>query len=298
MHSWERIAAHLRTAVGDLVVPPPGEGEGNWAGAPSAVLHDGVWWLAYRVRQPVGQGRGMANVIARSTDGVRFTPVAEVTRDQFGAASLERPALVPLPDGGWRLYVSCSTPSSKHWWVESLDAPTPEALPGGRRTVVLPGDDTSAWKDVVVHRAADQWRMWACRHLLDEGDDQADRMHTWYATSADGLDWALHGPALVPGPGGWDARGTRVTAVLADAGRWAAFYDGRASAAENWHERTGLTVGDTPAAFAPGPEVRADAHVMRYLSLVPTPTGHRLFWESARPDSSHDLRTDFLPHPS
>lgn len=281
------------------MVPPPGAGEGNWAGAPSAALHEGVWWLAYRLRQPEGQGRGMANVIARSTDGVRFTTVATVTREQFGAASLERPALVALPGGGWRLYVSCSTPSSKHWWVEALDAPTPEALPGGRRTVVLPGDDTSAWKDVVVQRAAaGGWRMWACRHLLDEGDDQADRMQSWYATSSDGLAWTLHGPALVPGPAGWDARGTRITSVLAGRGGWAAFYDGRATAAENWHERTGLALGAAPDAFTPGREVRADGHVMRYLAIVPTPTGHRLFWESARPDASHDLRTDFLPHTS
>ncbi|WP_289032471.1 hypothetical protein, partial [uncultured Arsenicicoccus sp.] len=35
-------------------------------------------------------------------------------RESFGAASLERPALVRLDDG-WRLYFSCATPGSKHW---------------------------------------------------------------------------------------------------------------------------------------------------------------------------------------
>lgn len=290
-----RIAAHLRTAVGELVVPPPGEGEGNWAGASSAVFHDGVWWLCYRLRQPLGQGRGRVNVIARSADGVSYEPVAMVDRERFGAASLERPALVALPGGGWRLYVSCSTPSSKHWWVEALDAPTPEALPGGVRTVVLAGDEVSAWKDVVVRRAEDHWQMWACRHLLDEGDDQADRMESWYATSTDGLAWTLRGPALLPSPAGWDRRGARITSVLPGQGRWAAFYDGRATAAQNWHERTGLALGATPTAFTPGPEVRDDAHVMRYLDVVTTASGHRLFWESARPDGAHDLRTDFLP---
>lgn len=296
MHSFGEIAAHLRTAVGELVVPPPGEGEGNWAGAPSALLHDGVWWLSYRLRQPVGQGRGRANVIARSTDGVDFTPVAAVGRERFGAASLERPALVRLPGGGWRLYVSCSTPSSKHWWVEALDAPTPEALPEGTRTVVLAGDETSAWKDVVVRRAAGRWQMWACRHLLADGDDQADRMQSWYATSADGLAWTLHGPALLPSAGGWDRRGARVTSVVTDRGRWAAFYDGRASAEQNWHERTGLALGEGPDSFTPGVEVRGDAQVMRYLDVVRTPEGHRLFWESERPDGAHDLRTDHLVH--
>jgi hypothetical protein len=127
------IAQHLRTARGTVVVEPPGSGDGYWAGAPSAVLHDGVWWLAYRLRRPIGLGRGGLDVIARSDDGVAFTTVATIAREQFDAASLERPALVPL-ENGWRLYVSCSTPGSKHWWVEALDAPTPDLLPEGRRT--------------------------------------------------------------------------------------------------------------------------------------------------------------------
>ena len=55
-----------------VAVAAPGAGAGNWAGAPSAVLHDGVYHLAYRVRAPLGHGRGLATVIARSTDGVRF----------------------------------------------------------------------------------------------------------------------------------------------------------------------------------------------------------------------------------
>ncbi len=150
-----------------VVVAAPGVGAGFWAGGPSAVVADGIVWLAYRLRRPVDQGRGCANVIARSVDGLSFETVATVTSDQFNCASLERPALVRRPDGGWRLYVSCSTAGSKHWWVEAVDADLPADLPSGTRTVVLPGDDDTAWKDVVVHADADGWRMWACRHPLD-----------------------------------------------------------------------------------------------------------------------------------
>ena len=67
-------------------------------------------YLAYRLRRPVGQGRGYANVVARSADGVRFTTVATIGKDAFGAESLERPALVVTDDGRWRLYVSVATP--------------------------------------------------------------------------------------------------------------------------------------------------------------------------------------------
>src|SRR5262249_28495830 len=150
---------------GEVAIVPPGQGDGYWAGGPSAVSHDGAVWLAYRLRRPVDKGRGYANVVARSSDGVTFETVATLTNDQFGSASLERPALVPLADGTWRVYVSCSTWHSKHWWVEAID------LASGARKVVLAGDAATAWKDVVVLRTGDTWQMWACRHPLDGGDD-------------------------------------------------------------------------------------------------------------------------------
>ncbi len=50
------------------VVEAPGAGPGYWAGGPSATLAaDGTFWLAYRLRRPVGVGRGYANVVARRT---------------------------------------------------------------------------------------------------------------------------------------------------------------------------------------------------------------------------------------
>src|SRR5881392_3140954 len=88
----------------EIVVPAPGVGPGNWSGAASAVLHDGVFWLTYRVRRPLTQGRGVSVVVSRSTDGVTFEPVTEVQREQFGCESFERPVLSPVPGGGWRLY--------------------------------------------------------------------------------------------------------------------------------------------------------------------------------------------------
>ena len=48
---------------------------------------------------PVDAGRGVSVVVARSEDGVRFEPVVEVHRDDFGAASFERAVLVTTSDG-------------------------------------------------------------------------------------------------------------------------------------------------------------------------------------------------------
>lgn len=289
---FDRLAA----ATGTVAIEPPGAGSGYWAGGPSVVWQDGTFWLAYRLRRPVDEGRGYANVVARSTDGVRFETVATVTADQFGSASLERPALVPLAGGGWRLYVSCSTPGSKHWWVESIEAAEPADLPTGRRQVILPGDAATAWKDIVIHRTGDDWRMWACRHPLDGGDDEADRMTSEFLTSADGLSWTEHGTALGPRAGEWDARGARITSVLGVGDSQLAFYDGRASAAENWHERTGLAIGpSTGFTVVAGPTPAG--RTVRYVSVAALGEGYRLYYEASRPDGSHDLRTEYVPRP-
>src|ERR1700689_4273532 len=88
------IPTYTRSVV---VVPPPGGGAGYWAGAPSAALsEDGTIYLAYRVRRPVGEGRGFANVVAQSIDGEHFTTISTLTSEEFDAESLERPCLVRL----------------------------------------------------------------------------------------------------------------------------------------------------------------------------------------------------------
>ena len=63
-----------------VVVPAPGPGAGNWAGAASADLVDGVYWLTWRVRRPVSEGRGVTVVVARSADGETFEQVAVLRR--------------------------------------------------------------------------------------------------------------------------------------------------------------------------------------------------------------------------
>src|SRR5206468_1663049 len=154
---------------------PPGGEPGAWAGAPSAVTADGAIFLAYRLRRPIGDGRGFANVVARSVDGLTFTPVAEITKERFGAESLERPALVHTPAGRWRLYVSAATRGTKHWRVDVLEADTPEGLAAAPARTVLAGDESIGVKDPVLLHDAAGWHLWASVHPLESWDD-ADRM--------------------------------------------------------------------------------------------------------------------------
>jgi hypothetical protein len=277
----------------EVVVPAPDAGPGNWSGAASAVLVDGTTWLTYRVRRPLTEGRGVSVVVARSTDGVRFEPVAEVHREQFGCESFERPVLVPLPEGGWRLYLSCATYGSKHWWVDSLTADTVEGLPDGERRTVLPGSDTVAVKDPVVTRDGEEWVMWLCCHPLTEPGHE-DRMTTRRLTSGDGLDWVDRGEVLAGRPGEWDARGARVAAVLGQS-PLTVLYDGRPDAESNWYETTGVATWDgtrlVPLDDPPVASPYSDG-AFRYACVVPLPDGRTRFYvEAARPDGAHDLVT-------
>jgi hypothetical protein len=98
------------------------------------------------------------------------------------------------------------------------------------------------------------------------------------------------GVALEGRRGAWDARGTRVTTVLPD-GR--ASYDGRASAEENWFERTGLAY----PSGEPGRLRHADVEPVdvRYLDVLPLPEGgFRIYYEARLPDESHELRTELV----
>jgi hypothetical protein len=273
-----------------VAVPAPGPGVGFWNGSPSATLdHDGSFLLAYRLRMGTEPDDPAATIVARSDDGEAFTTSATLDKSLYDAMSMERPALVRTDDDRWRLYTCCATKNSKHWWIDVLEADDPANFADAEPRTVFPGDEHLAVKDPIVQRLEDGWQAWICCHPLDEPGEE-DRMFTAYATSDDGLTWDWRGIVLSPRPGMWDARGTRLTAVLPD-GR--AAYDGRASAEENWHERTGLAqqandnkweqFGDVPVSDA------------RYLDIVVLPDGgYRIFYEAPLPDESHELRTELI----
>ena len=284
--------------ISEIAITAPGSGLGYWSGASSAIADDNHIYMAYRVRGPIGKGRGYGNCIAKSSDGIHFEHIFTITKEDMDAESLERPSLIETPDGKWRLYISCSTIGSKHWRIEMLEADDPSQFNPKSRKTVLPGSQTVGIKDPVIKYRNNLWHMWATCHPLDQ-IGQEDRMTSQYLTSQDGVNWAEQSTCLQLRPGMWDSRGARITSLFFTDkdDTIIAYYDGRATAEENYEERTGIAIGSSPDSFVAigdkpfGQSMERKA--LRYLDIVDLPDNkHRLYYELARLDGSHELRTE------
>jgi hypothetical protein len=275
---WENSQLVLHTA----------HGTGNWIGAASALMHGDYIYLAYRDRHPVDKGRGNRAYVARSPvyDGINFDTLCVIDKEDMDAESLERPALDVTPEGDWDLYLSCATFNSKHWRIEKLHARHPQDLSARTRETVFPGSAAFGIKDPVVLRDQ-ELRIWATVHPLTEGDENADRMISVDAYSGESV--------MVPEPGTWYSRGTRLTSVVGDY----AYFDGRASAEENFEERTGIAKWDGSRYVAvAGPAFSPFGRgALRYVSAIKMAAGLRLYYESATKYGSHELRTELRAEP-
>ena len=271
------------------LVLPVAHGPGNWIGAASAMIHGDHIYLAYRDRHPVDKGRGNRAYVARSPidDGIKFDTLCIIDKEDMDAESLERPALDVTPDGDWDMYLSCATFNSKHWRIERLRAGRPEDFSARTRETVFPGSAAFGIKDPVLVRDHDL-RVWATLHPLTEGAENADRMISVDAGSLEHV--------MLPEPGTWYSRGTRLTAVVGEY----AYFDGRASAAENFEERTGIAKWNgSQYVFVAGPVSSPfGGGALRYVSVIGLPGGRqRLYYESATEYGSHELRTELRDEP-
>jgi hypothetical protein len=282
--------SYLPRGASTVAAPAPASPDGHggpgwWAGAPTAV-HDPAGGLVVAWRERHGHAGFDVNVIARSADGgATMDEVLRLDARHFGARWIERPALVALPGGGWRLYVCLGYEGTKLWDIHLVESPTLEGLADAPHERTLWFGDEMGVKDPVI--SPDGSVAIVCGHPLDIPGAE-DRMISWSARSTDGRTWTYVRPLLEGTPGTWDARGARFSTWLPDL---TAAYDGRASAEENWFERCGIARPNGPRLVATGEPV-AD---IRYLTALEVDGGTRIWWEQRLPDESHELRTELLP---
>jgi len=300
--------------AGQIVREPAGAEKGYWAGAPGVFYaeEEKAFYLTYRIRRPrgVAPDRGGEARIARSTDLRNFEDVWCVNKDQFSTASIERCALRKGPDQVWRYFACFVDPADGRWGVWMLKATNPAKFdPASARPLF------SAQR-VGLEGVKDPWifqekgvfylflsvavatpRTAAGSHATLDIFNTGDCISaTALATSRDLDNWDWQGVVFSPREPGWDVYCRRINSVLPWAGKYWAFYDGSASAAENYEEKTGLAVSAdlrtwrsvTPK--APSLTSRHTSGSLRYLDAQTAEGKIWCFYEFARADGAHDLR--------
>ena len=304
---------------GIILRRPVGNEPGYWAGAPGVChsANERAWYLTYRIRRPRGvePDRGGEARIARSTDLHKWEDVWSITKDRLGSASIERCALRHGSDGLWRYFVSYVDPADGRWCVSVLKAPEVENLSAGKAQPVFKAQPLGleGVKDpwildgqgifymllsVALPTAATNESSHASLDIFNTGQCLSA---TALAQSPDLDSWEWAGVVFAPGPSGWDRYCRRINSVIPRNGKFYGFYDGSASSAENYEERTGWAVSSDLRrweSLTPAAPLLTSPHgsgSLRYVDARALGDKVGLFYEFARPDGAHDLRLATMP---
>ena len=302
-------------SAGLVIREPAGLEKGYWVGAPG-VFHakdEGCFYLTYRIRRPPGNCSRPGQVrarIARSTDLKHFEDIWSVTKDQYNSASIERSAIRKGVDGQWRYWTSYVDSVDGRWCVGVIKGREIKNLDASRvRPRVF---CRTAWtrrsQRPIYLRAKRSVLMFlsvavATYKTRKESHETLDIFNTGECVSATGLaistdldSWQWQGVIFAPEKTGWDRYCRRINSVITHGGQYFAPYDGSASEAENYEERTGLAVSSDLKSWrtlTPENPSLTSPHTsrsLRYMDTLVIDQDVCLFYEFARPDGAHDLR--------
>jgi len=304
---------------GTVVREPEGRGSGWWVGAPSALFDPERkrFYLYYRQRRPLAEGRGWRIAVAESTDGIRFTEIWHATKEQFQSSSIERSCIVKTPAGRYRLYVSYVALPKNRWQIDLLEADDPRDWDPSRRVTILEPEAVNAEgvKDPVVFLLGRRTYMfvpYGPRSSVAPGSTESDLHGTGnvftvprikhpsgLAVSEDGVRFTWLGDATLPGSG-WDRQMARVSCILCTPPLFQVFYDGRTGEGDIYEDRTGLCVTHDLRTFhtlTPDAPLLQSPHgqgCLRYMDAVPVGDRTFFYYEYGRPDGGHELRVSVV----
>lgn len=304
---------------GQIIRLPAGNEPGYWAGAPGVCYapNEQAWYLTYRIRRPRGvpPDRGGEARIARSTDWQKWEDVWSITKDRLDSASIERCALRRGSDEVWRYFVSYVDPSDGRWCVSVIKARELQKLSADEVEPVFKAKvlGLEGVKDPWIMDGQGIFYMLLSVALPTPATNEAshaslDIFNTGQCLSATALarsrdldrwDWA--GVIFAPDSSGWDRYCRRINSVIPRAGKFFAFYDGSASAVENYEEKTGWAAScdlrrwESLTLAAPLLTSSHASGSLRYVDVQMSGGRLGLFYEFARPDGAHDLRLATVP---
>jgi len=299
---------------GTTVLESSGKGSGYWVGAPSIIYDKELsrFYLYYRIRKP-RPVRGGECYIAESNDGVKFIPIWQAKKEEFGSPSVERSCLTKTVDGKYRLYISYVDPADNRWRIDMIEASHPTEFKVAKRIKILTASfiQCEGVKDPYIIIMGRKYYLIVSYALttkkIDEGLEK--KMHstadvyntgmikscTGLALSNDGINFTWWGNILSPGKK-WDAYTSRISCVLYLPPIFTAFYDGASTVKENYEEKTGLAVSfnlmhydklteEEPKLVSPHA-----SGSLRYMDSIIVGNEIYYYYEYTVMDGSHELR--------
>jgi len=303
-------------AQGAIVREPVGNEQGYWVGCPAVTWDetDQAAYLCYRIRRPRGvqPDRGGEVRICKTTDFENYEDVWSMTKDQLGTSSIERNVVRRGDDGNWRYFSSYVDPADGRWQtcvikggsdIASLD-------PANMQPIFKAGDlGLEGVKDPWLMKVGDTYHLILSIAVATEttgggSHETHDIFNTGECVSATGLatskdldNWEWQGVIFRPEGPGWDQYCRRINSIIEKNGKYYAFYDGSAGHHENYEEKCAFAVSDDlknwTTLSADGPALLSPhaSTSLRYMDYLQHDGTLRLFYEWAREDGAHNMRS-------
>jgi len=277
-----------------------------WAGAPSVVTaEDGMFYLAARMREgdsPRGR-RGYEIRLLQSTDGIHFSPIHHIRREEAGVIGFERPCL-RIDPGTKRFKLYGCTLYEQGWGILKFDdVVNPRDFdPRTARpvlTVENSGDDSGRindYKDPVLLWNSGQW------HMFVIAADKLERIR--HFASVDGESWRPVNPTPMMENTGWHNYYTRPAAILPVPVGYLFVYEG---SNVNWADpayniATGMAYSpdlDTVVDLTPDKPLLMSTtpglyHTWRYSEWILRDNKLYVYFEAARPNNTNEIRVSVL----
>ncbi len=296
--------------AGTTVFPPASPGYGHWVGGHS-VTHDpdtGKFYMYYRIRKPLGQGRGGICHVAESDDGIRFKNIWQATKDQLDATSIEVGSLIKDPTSGkWRLYVSYQWTGGP-WRVDLIEADHPANFdPLHHRTVMMPHEyGLASIKDPKVYIVGGLYVVFVCTLARKEWVEDADGWRhptgsdaAGILTSADGVYFKSFKYVFEPGggaPGDWGWFRSRMNSVVYLPPVYVGFFDGGTTMYDQYEEMCGVAISHDLEKWyrvsTNGPWLSSPHGCIRYIDALVVGSDIYYYYEYTRKDGSHEIRVN------
>lgn len=297
---------------GVTVFEPDGKGYGYWVGGHDVTYDpkEKKFYLYFRVRKPLGKGRGVECRIAESDDGINYTTIWTGNKKELNAKSLEVGSLIKDPySGRWRLYISVEDADTKQWRVDLVEGDHPAEFDlWSHRTVMAPQDfGINVIKDPRVYIIGGLYHAFVCVNSKEccevekTGNTEIRRPigmdATALMTSSDGVYWRDLEYVFEPGKGAqgeWGHYRARINSIIWIPPTYLGFFDGGETFYDNFEEQCGVAVSHDLKRWTRvtrnDPWIKGPYGPIRYMYAIIIEENIYYYYEYTMENGGHEIR--------